>query len=181
MKAAFYLRVSTDRQKTDNQLPDLERLAKERNYDVIRISRESETAWKKGHQHELAELRVAARRHEFDVLIVWDLDRLTRQGIAAIFNVVEEFETYGLKVVSYNQPWVEQINDWSRPLFLAIKGFIDKYESDQKRLRINAGIARVRALGKHIGRPKGRKDGPGVKRKRSGYFARQERERESRG
>lgn len=178
MRAAFYLRVSTDRQTTDNQLPDLERLARERNYDVIRISRENETAWKKGHQHELADLRRAAARREFDVLMVWDLDRLTREGIAAIIGIIQEFDSYGVKVVSYNQSWVEQVNDITRPLLIALHGWVAKYDSDQKRGRINAGIARARAEGKHIGRPKGRKDGPGVKRKKSGYYARQERERE---
>lgn len=179
MKCVLYVRVSTSRQETDNQLPDLYRYAESKSLEVVKVYAENETAWKRGHQHELEQCKLAARRHEFDVLLIWALDRLTRGGIPATFAILDEFESLGIKVFSDQERWLEQINDANRPLFIAIKGWMAKEESDRRRERINAGIARVRATGKHVGRPLGRKDSRNVHRKRSSYFAREEKRREA--
>lgn len=181
MKAALYVRVSTSRQTTDNQLPYLERYAASKGCEVVIVYAENETAWKRGHQHELEKCKIAASRREFDVLFIWALDRLTRGGISATIAIVDEFESYGVKVYADQDRFLEQaMSDNNRAFWISVKAYLAKEASDRNRERINAGIARVRAEGKHVGRPKGKKDGVGVKRKRSGYFARQEREREIR-
>ena len=54
MKVALYARVSTGEQSTDNQIPVLERWARDRYFEVIACYIESESAWKAGHQKELA-------------------------------------------------------------------------------------------------------------------------------
>lgn len=44
----------------------------------------AESAWKSGHHKELARLKVDASRRKFDVILVWTLDRLSREGALAI-------------------------------------------------------------------------------------------------
>jgi DNA invertase Pin-like site-specific DNA recombinase len=107
MKAALYTRVSTEEQRPDNQERALESFAAERGWDIIKRYQEQASAWKEGHQHELRHLLADCRgtRYKPSVVLVWSLDRLTRQGPAAILNLVNTFGTYGVKVISLQEPW----------------------------------------------------------------------------
>lgn len=178
----FYLRVSTKEQDYLNQLKPLQDFAAGRKWENVRIYAESESAWKQGQQHELDTLRAAARRGEFEILLVWSLDRLTRGGPAAILNLVAEFKNYGVKIISYRESWTETLDPDTMPLFLSIAGWIAEMESKRRSERIRAASERVKETGKTKngkpwGRPRGKKDGPGVKRKKSGYYRRWEDER----
>src|SRR3990172_8551682 len=107
MKVAIYARVSTDQQHTDNQVIALDKWARDRGWEVVDHYTEDETAWKAGHQAELARLKVCARHRQFDAVVVWALDRLTRQGVGAILQVVDGFKASGVKVISYQESWTE--------------------------------------------------------------------------
>ena len=89
MKAAVYLRVSSNEQSTDNQLPALEAYAKNRSYEIVKVYEEEESAWKSGHQRELANLMADARQRKFQAILVWALDRLSREGALAILSLVQ--------------------------------------------------------------------------------------------
>ena len=163
MKAAIYARVSSNEQSMDNQLPVLEAWVKQRGYQVMQYYVENESAWKSGHQRELARLLYDCRngRRKFDVVLVWALDRLSREGATAILNLVNTFKAYGVKVISYHEPWTEAPGEIGEILF-AIAGWVARMESERRSERTKAGLIRVKAQGKHLGRPKGSKD----KRKR---------------
>lgn len=171
MKVALYLRVSTSEQTTENQLPILEKWVADKGYDLAEVYSENESAWRSGHQHELArlldDLRSGKRR--YDVLLVWSLDRLTREGIGAIFHLVESLRRHGCQVVSYSESWTEQSGPMADLLY-AVVGWIAKFESDRKSQRVKAGIERARREGKQLGRPKGKKDKK--PRRKAGYLSR---------
>ena len=157
MKAVIYTRVSTTEQNTDNQLPALEALAKQRGWEVAEYYQEAESAWRNGHQQELARLLHDARRHKFNIVLCWSLDRLTREGAASILNLVNTLATYGVKVISYQESWTEapgQVAD----LLYAITGWVAEFESKRRSERTKAGLARIKAQGKRLGRPPGSKD-----------------------
>lgn len=147
MKAAIYLRCSTSEQDTENQLAPLQRLAEARNWNIGAIYRENETAWKSGHQPQLAQLLIDAAGREYDIVLVFALDRLTRQGPAAILNLVNTFSVYGCKVISYNESWTEAPGI-AGEIMLAIAGWTAKMESDRKSQNTLAGLAKARANGK---------------------------------
>ena len=69
-KAVIYARTSTNEQSIDNQVPILKDLAAQRGFKLAEIYRETESAWKSGHQKELARLLPDCRngRRRFDVL-----------------------------------------------------------------------------------------------------------------
>ena len=171
MKAALYLRVSTTEQNVDNQLPALEAYADSRGWQIVEVYRENESAWKSGHQKELARLLADCRngRHRVDVVLVWALDRLSREGAAAILNLVNTFKAYGVRVISYQESWTEAPGAIGEVLY-AIAGWVAKMESERRSERTKAGLARAIASGKRLGRPAGSKDGG--KRKRTGYLLR---------
>ena len=171
MKAAVYLRVSTTEQNVDNQLPVLEAYADSRGWQIVEVYRENESAWKSGHQKELARLLAEIRRgtRKYDVLLIWALDRLSRGGAAAILNLVDTFKTYNVRVISLQESWTEAPGAIGEVLY-AIAGWVAKMESERRSERTKAGLAKAIASGKRLGRPTGSKDGG--KRKRTGYLLR---------
>lgn len=167
MRTALYLRVSTQEQNTDNQRPALEAWAKQRGFEVVATYQENESAWKAGHQVELKHLIDNARLHKFDLVLVWALDRLSREGSAAILNIVNTLANYKVKVLSYQESWTEAPGELGELLF-AIAGWVAKMESQRRSERTKAGLARVKAQGKRLGRPPGSIDRR--KRKRRQHF-----------
>lgn len=163
MKVALYLRVSSSEQSTYNQRPQLEAYAKSRDWQIIDVYQENDSAWKAGHQKELLRLLSDCRngRRKFDIVLVWALDRLSREGAAAILNLVNTFKIYGIRVISYQESWTEVPGVIGEILY-AIAGWVAKMESDRQSERTKAGLARALRQGKQLGRPRGAKD----KRKR---------------
>jgi DNA invertase Pin-like site-specific DNA recombinase len=86
------------------------------------------------------------------------LDRLTRAGISTIFQLLDSFSAYGVKVFSYQEIWTEQPNQAMYELLVAIFGWVAKEECKRRSERTKAGMARAAAngtrSGKKIGRPK---------------------------
>jgi putative DNA-invertase from lambdoid prophage Rac len=170
MKAAIYLRTSTQEQHPENQLPEIQTYCQTHGHEIVGLYQEQESAWKSGRQVELRRLLADCQdsRH-FDTLVCWSLDRLSRQGIASILNLITMLRLYGVKVVSLREPWMETDGPMQE-LLLAVFGWAAQYESRIKSERTLAGLARARAEGKKLGRPSGSRDK--VKRNRRGYYQR---------
>jgi len=169
MKCALYLRVSSNDQTSDNQLPALENFAKSRGWQIVSIYQESESAWKSGHQRELSRLIADLPRRKVDICLVWALDRLTREGIAKIFELVNRLRLHSVRLISYQEPWTEQTGPMADLLY-AITAWVAEFESRRRSERTLAGLARALSEGKKLGRPKGSKDK--AKRQRTGYLLR---------
>ncbi|MBA7665631.1 Serine recombinase PinR [subsurface metagenome] len=169
LKAVIYSRVSTQDQSTDNQVPVLRDLAASRGFELVQVYRENESAWKAGHQRELSCLVANARQRKFDLVLVWSLDRLSREGSLAILELVHKLNIYGIRVISYQESWTEAPGEIGEILY-ALAGWVAKMESERRSERTKAGLQRALREGKKLGRPQGSKDKK--KRKRSGYFQR---------
>jgi DNA invertase Pin-like site-specific DNA recombinase len=178
-KACAYLRVSTEEQTFENQLPAIQSWANNRGYELTEVYQESESAWRDGHQRELARLlnNLKTGRNQYQFVVVWSLDRLTRQGISSILQVVDTFKRYGTQVISIQESWTEQTGPMAELLY-AICGWAGKFESDRRSERTKAGLARLLKTGvtregrkiEKLGRPKGSRDKK--KRRKVGYLLR---------
>jgi DNA invertase Pin-like site-specific DNA recombinase len=157
MKCCVYLRVSTAQQDTENQAIALTEWAAQRGFYVIKVYEEEESAWRAGHQRQLAELLADARKRKFRIVLVWALDRLSREGSAAILGIVTKLSRYGVRVLSYQESWTEAPGELGELLF-AIAGWVARMESQRRSERTKAGLARAKAQGKRLGRPPGSKD-----------------------
>lgn len=105
----------------------------------------------------LAQLIEDARKNRFDTVLVWALDRLSREGALAILSLVNRLKIHGVKVISYQESWTEAPGELAEILY-AIAGWVAKMESQRRSERTKAGLARVVASGRKLGRPKGSKD-----------------------
>ena len=174
-RVAVYLRTSTQEQHPENQLPALETFCQSHGWEITGIYSEQESAWREGHQRELARLLSDLRsgKSKFDILLVWALDRLSRQGAASILNLVNGLRVYGVKVVSLQESWTELPGELGEVLF-AIAGWVARMESERRSERTKAGLQRVRQHGSKSGRPIGRPAGSKDKQKRDngGYLLR---------
>lgn len=155
-RAAIYIRVSTSEQDYQNQLEAIEQYADGR-YNVVEVYKEEESAWKDGHQRELKRLISDARQGKFKVVLVWALDRLSRQGALAVLQLVNRLGSYGVRVISLQESWTEAPGELAEILY-AITGWVAQMESKRISERTKAGLARAATEGRYPGRPLGTRD-----------------------
>jgi putative DNA-invertase from lambdoid prophage Rac len=166
-KVAAYVRVSSDEQTTENQLPAIRSWCEGRGYELTAVYLENESAWRAGHQHELCRLLsdIRSGKRKYDVLVVWALDRLSRQGPLHVLTLIDSLKNQGVKVESLQEPFTSLPYGFDSVIysFLAWTG---KWESDRKSINTRAGLARAKANGKRLGRPPGSKDKKKRRKKR---------------
>jgi putative DNA-invertase from lambdoid prophage Rac len=143
MKVAIYARVSTSEQTPDNQIQALTAWAKDRGYEIAATFKENESAWRDGHQRELALLKTEATRGRFDAVLVWALDRLSREGPLKVLALVQWFQLHRVKLMSYQEAWTWTDGPMAELLY-SITAWVAKYESERRSERTKAGIARSR-------------------------------------
>jgi DNA invertase Pin-like site-specific DNA recombinase len=168
LRAAFYMRVSTPKRKkrprdveppkqeqtTANQRPDLLRMAEFHRFDVVREFAAHESTARKRHTFEA--MMTAAKKREFDVLLVWAIDRFGR-SMAGNVNDVLELERVGIRVMSFAEPWLDtDSRSPVRGLLLSIFSWIAEQERLRRSERTKVALARVRAEGSESGKPIGR-------------------------
>jgi putative DNA-invertase from lambdoid prophage Rac len=175
-RCALWARVSKDEQESGNQLGELRAEAARRGLDVTaEYVLEGASAWKGEHRALLRQALGDARAGRYDVLLVWALDRLSREGIEVTLRIMRQFAGRGVAVWSLRESWTETSDPQVRELIAAIMAWVARMESQRRSERVRAGLARRKAAGLPVGRQPGSKDRR--QRKRSGYVARWERER----
>jgi len=90
-------------------------------------------------------------------VLVWALDRLSRQGPLAILSLVHRLGQCGVKVLSRQEAWTETPGPLGELLY-AMVGWMARMESERQSERTKAGLCRAAAQGRYPGRPKGATD-----------------------
>ena len=148
-RAVLYLRTSTADQHLENQRPELLRIAKQRDLEVVCLYQEQRGAAKQRPAFESMLLDANAGR--FDYLLIWAIDRIGR-SMSGNLNVLLELDRLGVRVLSAREPWIETASA-IRPLLIGIFGWIAEQEQMRISERTRAGLARARAKGVRVGRP----------------------------
>jgi len=174
MRAAIYIRVSTSDQNYDLQRPSILEYCRWKKITIVEEYAEEESAWKQGRQKELTRLIKSAQAGNFDVVVVWALDRLTREGPAKILALVKKLQSFDVRLFSLQEPWTEAPGELGELLF-AIVGWVAQQESKRRSERTKLGIERRRNGHATVGRPHGSKDTR--RRSKQGYKNRWIRER----
>ncbi len=173
-KAAIWARVSSREQDTANQLPALREWARNRGYEVVAEYVLEESAWNGKHQSKLAEALEDARMGRYQVLMVWALDRLSREGIEPTLKVIRQFRERGVQVISKQEPWTDVAGE-AAELVTSVMAWVANMESKRKSERVKAALVQRKQAGLPVGRQPGAMDrGP---RRKSGYYGRWERYR----
>jgi hypothetical protein len=100
-RCAIWARVSKDEQESGNQLAELRQLAGTRGFAVTaEYVLDGASAWKGEQREQLCQALDSARRGEYDVLLVWALDRLSREGVETTLGLLRRFRESGVMVWS---------------------------------------------------------------------------------
>ena len=144
-RAAFYLRVSTDGQSTDNQRIVLAEVAQHRGWQVVQVYEDAGISGAAGRDKRAAfdrMLKDAARRR-FDVLMVAAVDRLGR-STATVSVALADLAASGVEPYCHREG-MDGTTPYGRAM-LNMASVFAELERDLIRDRVKAGIARVRAL-----------------------------------
>lgn len=154
LKVAIHLRVSTAEQSCDNQRGEVVQLIKSRGYEVAAVYEEHASAVKR--RREFDRMLADAHRGQFNGIVVWALDRFGRSMPGNLAAVVE-LDRIGVRVISVREPWLDAGGP-ARSLLIAIVSWV----ADQERRRISertkSALARLKAKGVPIGRPRAQFD-----------------------
>ena len=151
-RVAIYARVSTTKQETENQVAQLREYASRMGWSVAEVLKETEHGWEPDRE-KLQELLDLARFREIDIALVWALDRFSRQGVAATLKLVEDLHKSGVKLWSYQEPFLRESDPAMAELVLSFLAWAAKQEHVRISERTKAGLERVRANGTRLGRP----------------------------
>ncbi len=149
-RAAIYARVSTLDQTTGNQIIELRRYAETRGWTASEYVDEG-VSGSTDHRPALDKLLRDAKRRRFDVLVCWRLDRLGR-NLKHLILFLEELQALGVDFVSLAEG-IDATTPAGR-LQMHILGAIAEFERARIAERVRLGLARVRAEGQTLGRPK---------------------------
>lgn len=148
MKIALYCRVSTREQKTDNQKIILEEFAKKSGWDYDVFEEIESTRKTRPIKYKLLQ---QLRHREYDGVCVLKLDRWARSMIE-LTNEVTEFHEKNILFFSIREN-IDLSTSAGKLQFNIFAAFA-QFERDIIRERTLDGLARAKAEGKKLGRPK---------------------------
>jgi site-specific DNA recombinase len=167
MKVALYARVSLEEtnekdrryQEPENQLVPLREWARSMNWTII------EEYIDRGSGANPARINFRkmindAMLRKFECILVWKLDRFSREGISQVFAYIEKLRKRNVALKSMTETWLDSSKE--NPMAevtLAILAWVSAFERQKISDRTKLGIQRRKNLGIWKGgRPKGSKD-----------------------
>jgi DNA invertase Pin-like site-specific DNA recombinase len=148
-RAVLYCRVSTIDQHPETQLIDLRQFAANKGFQIVGEYTDHGYCGARARRPGLDRMMDDARRHRFDVVVVWSCDRLAR-STKHLLQVLDELNGFGIQFLSQREAI-----DTDGPLGRAIIVIISAIAELERSLiieRVRAGMRRARLEGRQIGR-----------------------------
>jgi DNA invertase Pin-like site-specific DNA recombinase len=149
MNIAIYSRVSTEKQDAENQLVVLRAFASKQGWTVVREYEDVIT----GGSHTrpaFDEMFAAAGLHEFELVLFWSLDRLSREGTEWTLRRLRELAECGVGYKSHEEQYLDTTNPLNE-VFISFKAVMAVEEKKRISQRTKAGLAMARARGVVLG------------------------------
>jgi len=157
LKVALYARVSLDEkaddkryQEPENQLVPLRDWAKALGYEIVceYVDRGSGA---NPARVEFRRMMNDALARRFSGILVWRLDRFSREGALSTMSYIKELRSRGIFLKSLTEGWLDTENGGITDVVLAIMAWVAEEERRKISERTKAGIARRRAIGQWKG------------------------------
>lgn len=151
MRIAIYSRVSTDGQDATNQLEQLRYFAGQQGWQIIAEYVDTATAGT-ADREQFQRMFEAAEQGQFDTLLFWSLDRLTREGTLETLQHLRRLEQAGVGFRSFTEQYLNSTGIM-KDVLLALLATMAKQEKLRIGERTRAGLAVARSRGVRLGRP----------------------------
>jgi DNA invertase Pin-like site-specific DNA recombinase len=160
-RVAIYLRVSTSKQDTDNQLRELSAVADRSGWEIWKVYEDAGISGAKGRDKRpgLEAMMKAVNAKEFDMVAAWSVDRLGR-SLTDLLDILQDLQGKG-RGLFLHQQGLDTSTTAGKAMFQML-GVFAEFERGIIRERVNAGIARARAKGHKTRSTPGRIFGGGL-------------------
>jgi len=158
IKVAIYARVSKDEVASDGSLQDPgNQLLPMRKYCEAmewEISKEfvDRASGGSANRPEFQAMLAEVRQRHFDVVLVWALDRFSREGMTSTLSYIKQLRTYKTGLKSLQESWLDTTQEGVADLLLAIFAWVAAEERKKISERTKAGLAKLKAKGWKLGR-----------------------------
>ena len=151
-RVAFYARVSTDKQTTENQLRELRAIAEKNGWDIVAEYVDEGISGAKGKDKrpQFAALLKDAVRRQFDLVMSWSVDRLGR-SLQHLVEFLNEIHSVGCHLYLHQQA-IDTTTPSGKMMF-QMCGVFAEFERGIIRQRVKAGLQRAKDNGVRLGRP----------------------------
>ena len=149
-RVAIYLRVSTSKQDTDNQLRELTAVADRSGWEIWKVYEDAGISGAKGRDQRpgLDAMMKAVNAKEFDMVATWSVDRLGR-SLTDLLGILQGLHEKGVGLFLHQQG-LDSSTTAGKAMFQML-GVFAEFERGIIRERVNAGLARARAKGTKLG------------------------------
>ena len=153
VRIAIYARVSTSGQSVENQVRELTLWAERAGHAIVRVYEDNGISGTQGRDKRpgLDRALKDATRRRFDMLAAWSVDRLGRP-LQDVVSAIQELRGAGVDLFLH-----QQALDTSTSSGRAMYGMLAVFAEFEREIiveRVNAGLARAKAQGTRLGRPK---------------------------
>jgi DNA invertase Pin-like site-specific DNA recombinase len=148
-RAALYLRVSTVDQNPETQALDLRQFAVQRGLEIVQTYTDHGVSGTKARRPALDKMMEDARRHRFDVVVVWSCDRLAR-STKHLLQVLDELNGFGIQFLSQREA-IDTEGALGRAIIVIVSA-IAELERSLIVERVRSGMRRAKLEGRQIGR-----------------------------
>lgn len=151
-KVLIYTRVSKIEQKPENQIIELREFCKKHGWKIFQVLVEKKSGLKgRNERYEFEKIFQLAAERKYDILLVWSLDRFTREGTVKTINYLQELNNYGVAFRSFKERHLDTTGPY-KEIIIALLSTIANMESIRRSERIKSGLERKRAQGALLGR-----------------------------
>ena len=152
-RVAIYLRVSTDGQTTENQRRELELVGQRSGWKIVEVYEDRGVSGAKGRDKRPAFDRLCkdAARRRFNMVAAWSVDRLGR-SLQDLVGFLDELHSLDCDLYLHQQA-IDTSTPAGKAMF-QMMGVFAEFERAMIQDRVKAGLARAKAQGKTLGRPR---------------------------
>src|SRR6478609_5397081 len=154
VRAAIYARVSTTDQTNTIQVSQLKDYVERRGWTLAGVYQD-QMSGAKASRPGLDQLMADAQRRQFDVVLVWKLDRFGRSLVHCVSGI-QELSSLGIRFIATSQGLDTDESNPASKLLLHILAAVAQFERELIRERVSAGMKNAKARGTRSGKPIGR-------------------------
>jgi DNA invertase Pin-like site-specific DNA recombinase len=153
VRVALYARVSTSGQTVENQVRELTVWAGRAGHEIVATYTDNAISGSKGRDARpgFDQALKDATRRRYDMLAAWSVDRLGR-SVQDLVAALQELRGAGVDLFLHQQA-LDTSTPSGRAMFQML-GIFSEFERAIIVERVNSGLARARAAGTRLGRPR---------------------------
>lgn len=156
MKICLYARVSKEEeglQDPYNQIDPMKKFCEAMNWEVKGCFIDRCSGGNSNRPNFQAMLGHVRQRH-YDLILVWALDRFSREGIHQTLGYINQLKKYKTHLKSLQESWLDTTQEGVSELLLSIFSWVASEERRKISERTKSALARLKRKGVKLGRPK---------------------------